>query len=58
METDRQTEQMPVHPCHEIYVKEKQKELEKMWWNWLYWQDDSYDWTAKITGYYLLRETE
>lgn len=19
----------------------------KTWWNWLYWQDDSYDWTAK-----------
>lgn len=25
----RQAEQMPVHPCHEIYAKEKQRELEK-----------------------------
>lgn len=26
----RQTEQVPVHPCHKIYVKQKQRELEKM----------------------------
>lgn len=53
----RQTEQVPVHLCHKIYVKEEQRELEKMWWYWLYWQNYSCDSTAKITGYCLLGGT-